>query len=495
MLLASKPDLFPFLGRPQYPSSPEILLSAIAWSMVPRSEKHARTGLIYSRRGSAAHRKVRIEQTMPKLDGLEDFCAGLAAGGYQTSGTSGKLPECVAESVANALLGTHPVRGVNQASAAMGLFGALLQDPVGGLGTENPPNFARMLNTMYRLGGGSCTAGDKWLHAASRYAEEGQLKAIENALATTTLKPYIGGSWSVASAAVLESARPRNVPTWWPAETIGNSVRTPFAWFADSWDRLCSDSWSKSLPPRRWASWAVCVLRHALGFGFLWEANFFIELARGISDISRDPVTVASWALRPTRPLITHNSGGIAQMDVMPAMKQLLTKGFACREAVRSVSESLTDSSSGTSGSLAGLVESLREGVTSSQQEGLRSALQGKLRDGSLNRSLNNLIETVRYSLQARGSEETPDHSSLLKVVNRYAHVSPGPEWIVVMSGLSVGPPRNDIRLGDVRRSLDDLGFRPRIDFLLVELERAGLCASAPDGDDGILVDLGFLRS
>jgi hypothetical protein len=485
----TRSGLLPSLDRPQYPSSPEILLSALAWSVVPRKKEHANTGLIYSRRDSAGTRRVRIEQTMPKADILEQFSTSLAEGGYRTPGATGKLPRYVAESIANALLGVQPTKGVGTPSAAMGLVGALLQDPVGGLGTENPPNFAKLLNTMYRLGGGNRTAGEKWHAAARTHALTHQLHVIEKALASTTLRPYLEDGWDASTPVVYDAAMPADAPSWWEKDVLDTKTGTPFSWFTTSWDRLCSDSWTCALPPSRWARWAVCVLRHALGFGYLWESNFFLEVARGIADTSRDPSTVAAWALRPTKPLVPHHSGGVSQMDVMPSMKKLLTTGLACRRVLLEACNEIMAGPSPIPPSLVGLVEALRAKVTPGQLKALNSALGGKADDGSSK----NLIETVRYALLARGSDQAPDHSSLLKVISRnYTHVSPGPEWIVVMSGLSGISPSGNMRLGDVRRSLEDLGFKPRIDFLLGELERAGLCASAPDGDDGIEINLGF---
>jgi len=72
--------------------------------------------------------------------------------------------------------------------------------------------------------------------------------------------------------------------------------------------------------------------------------------------------------------------------------------------------------------------------------------------------------------------------------------VAPAPEWIVVMSAMSVARPSDTLRLGDVQRSLGEIGLKPRMDFLIGELERAGLCASASDGDEGIEINLGFGR-
>lgn len=474
---------FPELLRPQYPSSPEVLLSSLAWSVVTRAEDKRDVGLIYHRRGPSTSKKVKIEQTMPSGAALAEFGAALLAAGLGPVGS--KLPDYVAPAVANALKGAQPLKGVGIPSSGIGLCGALLQDPVGGLATANPPNFAKLLCTMHRLGGmEGPTAAEKWLEAASFHGKNARLSIIESALAKTSLQPYLEHGLP-ASGQVQGTRDAITVPDWWHRDVLTDRTGTPFSWFRTSWDRLCSHAWYSVLPPRRWAGWAVCVLRNALGFAFLWESNFYFELARGVVDKSRDPETVAQWALRPTKPLVPYQKGSISQMDVMPAVKQALTKGLACRAAMLKTCSNLKASPK----SLPQLIDSLRTEASKDSIRDLETALRGAGERGGLP----NLIETVRYSLLARGIPESPDHNSLLRVVSRnFTHVVPGPEWIVVMSAMSAETPSASLRLGDVRRSLDDLGFKPRIDFLVSELERAGLCASASDGDEGIDINLGF---
>ena len=183
---------FPDLKRPQYPSSPEVLLSALAWSVVPRASEHSETGLIYQRKESRAKRGVTIEQTMPRGQGLDDFRASLQSNDWTTA-AGGDLPRVVAEAAADAMLGVKPPKGVGYPSSAIGLAGALLQDPIGSLATKNPPNFANLLNTMYALGGavGGQTAAVRWFDVARYYSEAGKLKGLEDALAATTLNRFL----------------------------------------------------------------------------------------------------------------------------------------------------------------------------------------------------------------------------------------------------------------------------------------------------------------
>ncbi len=475
----------PRLIRPQYPSSPEVLLSSLAWSVVPRNPDSAEVGLIYQRKESKANRGVRISQTMPKGDMLEAFRASLESQGVKSG--DGHLPLMAAEAISNALLGARRAKGVGQASSAIGLASALLQDPRGGLATHSPPKFGKLLNTMYALGGavGDMTAAGHWFDAALHYAEGAKLKELEAALASTVLQPYLTqGQWPPAVPSPADNAAPDLVPGWWRRDVIESGLGTPFSWFTKSWDHLCSREWYEVLPPQRWAGWAICVLRNAIGFTFLWEANFFLELAKGILDRSQDQATAARWALSPTKPLVPYQRGGIAQMDVGPSIRRLLKQGLSCRNAIIGAAEGLHSEPV----DLPGFIGALRE----TDLAPIRAAMSGGQDPGGLS----NLVETVRYSLVARDDSDFPDHYALLKRVSRnYTHVAPAPEWIVVMSAVAASKPTDVVRLGDVRRSLEDIGFKPRIDFLLGELERAGLCASASDGDEGIEINLGFGRN
>lgn len=476
---------FPYLQRPQYPSSPEILLSTLAWSVIPRHPDHVGTGLMYLRKTSSARRGVRIDQTMPQGDALVTFFSALQAHGM--TATNG-LPLFAAAAAANSYLGIPPEKGVGWSSSAVGLAGALLQDAVGGLAVANPPNFAHVVNTMYKLGGGiEASAATRWFEAAMHFSRTSKLRTIEGALATSTLAPYLAQeAFPPDQPTPSPASVPGPLPAWWLRDVVEKEIGTPFTWFHTSWNRLCSPAWYGVLPPRRWAAWAVCLLRNAIGFSYLWEANFFAQLARGVIDQGIDIDTAVRRALKPASPLVPYRRGGtISQLDVMPSMKSLLKQGLACRAALLNAVRDLRD----TPADLRALIEALRNAPQRDGASQVREALGGAGYVGGLS----NLEETVKYSLLARGSAEIPDHFALLRTVSRrFTHVAPGPEWIVVMAAMAADKPTSVVRLGDVQRALESLCFQPRIDFLLEELERAGLCASAPDGDEGIELNLGF---
>lgn len=473
------------LRRPQYPSSPEILLSSLAWSTVERNPAAQGTGLIYRRKDSSKSTRAKIEQTCPRGQEIAQFAESLRA--QNLFHEENLQDHDLACAVINTLDAPLPRKGVGSASSAIGISGALLQDPVGGLGVANPPNFAHLLNTMYVLGGGKGeTAASKWFGAARHFSTSTDIDRIERALSESVLKPYFADDeeWPPRFRP-LDKSLPESSPAWWTSEVIEAEQATPFSWFRTSWDRLCSPEWYKVLPPRRWASWAICTLRHAVAFSFLWESSFFTQLAKGLLDEEADPEMVAKLAVAPLRPLIPHRQGTISQMDVNSTITGTLTIGLGAKSAVERLVKELDLSSA----SLADLVVDARTILRDEDRQGLNAALAGKGEIGGYN----NLAETVRYSLMARDGIEDADNYGLLRTVSRrFTHVLPGPEWIVVMSALASTAPSSPLRLGDVIQHLDALGFRARIDFLLSELEKAGLCASAADGDEGIEIDLGF---
>jgi hypothetical protein len=172
-------------------------------------------------------------------------------------------------------------------------------------------------------------------------------------------------------------------------------------------------------------------------------------------------------------------------MDVGSSINRSLALGLSSKNAIQNIVKSLDIDGS--------TIEELVEGTRTKLNDELKTDLISAIAGGGERGGLSNLVETVRYSLTARDGTNSVDNYGLLRTVKRrFTHVSPGAEWIVVMSALASRGPSSVLRLGDLIQHLNGLGFQPRIDFLLAELEKAGLCASAADGDEGIEIDLGF---
>lgn len=487
---------FPRLNRPEYPSSAEILLSALAWSVVPRKKaanRNCPVGLIYRRDSVKKPSSVDIIETYPtsnQSDLSEKWQQALAQEGLRAADRLDS--ERLANAVAHSLLGTRPLKGVSWPSSGIGIAGALLQDATGALAKPGPPQFAQIINSAFALGEPTGRSADSasglWLAASTVHANSAALKPIELALLATTLREHIATPtpWPPSAAVLSDADSATSVPKWWESLRPEEIAQTPFGWFNTSWRRLCGPEWPRQLTPRRWSSWAACVLRHCLAFTYLWEANFFRELARGILK-SDDPAdSIARRALLPVRPLIPWIQGSVSEMNVEPGIKQLLSSGNRCREKLCQLANDLPPART-----LPELVSALREKAKAAPphfQTDLRASMSTSEDSGLVG-------EAVRYSLLARPTPDgtDPDYYGLLRTIARkYTHVAPAPEWIVVMSALSVEPTQATPRLGDVISSLHKIGLRPRIGFLLTQLEHAGLCASAADGDEGIYINLGF---
>ena len=489
--MTTDPPTFPFLERPEYPASPEVLVSALAWSLFgPKKITEPPLGLVYWRESKKDLKTIQVAETCPtRTKDAATFCEALATeAGFQPTEFAHRAH--VAESVSRSLQGTAPTKGINRPSSAMGVAGALLQNSVGSLAKARPPDFARIISTAFELGRNRSKANlaaDLWYEAASTHAKSRQLAAIETALIESVLKPFIPSFvvWPPPRVELGPGPIVGALPLWWPGSYESEIARSPFGWFHIVWPRLCHPYWTERLAPRRWVGWATCLLRHAFAFTYLWESNFYLEIARGL--LRHDSAeAIARRALLPARPLIPWLQGSVTEMNVDPGIKRMLATGSACREVVRKFAPDKSSIST-LDAVISMIADALAKDPTGIDE--LSRAVATQEPPPAL------LAEAVRYALLARSTAETrgADDYGLLQVVSkRFTHVAPAPEWIVVMAAMSVPPGHSTLRLGDLISSLNSLGLRPRIDFLVHELERAGLCASAADGDEGITINLGF---
>lgn len=226
-----------------------------------------------------------------------------------------------------------------------------------------------------------------------------------------------------------------------------------------------------------------------MAFGFLWEAWFYGEIARALvgpaADAKESPLIAASGRARPLLPWL--NKGTISGRDIKPRLRHSLKSGLACQELVETIGERFAGRGPAT---ILGLVATLRKNATKAEIDEARNAIAGRVQP----RGLKNLVETVEYSLLCRReSGAAADHYGLTRTVSRrFTHVSPSPEWLVVIASLAALGPSQTCRLADVLGFVRSLGLQPPIDVVTAELERVGMCASAPDADEGLLVSPAF---
>ena len=483
------------LRRPQYPPTPDVLQSALAWSFFQRPSGAA--ALIFERLAQVGPRTLIISSTRPDSGEYKDaWRDALINNGVMSYGRPDAL--AVSQAVAGSIRGIEPVKGAGVPAAPIGPACALLTDASGAMATANPPNFAQLINQLFRLGVSveepdSSLASEMWYHALTRSASRGALSAIDRSVFEAVIQRLIPSAgrvadWPPRDVIPNDTTLPDNVPNWWKSADFDPS-QTPFGWFRVAWSRLCSPDWVDVLPPRRWCDWASCVLRQAIAFGFLWEAHFYRTMARvvlggeSLLEDGSDPFAILSG-----RPLIEWGTtGSISARDVKPRIRAQLRTGLACRE-VFSDAEWKFDSR--RSSSLADVVRHIKARARGPFIQDLRTALH----DGPKPPGLKNLIETVEYSLLCRRDiGSSADYYGLTRTVSRrFTHIAPAPEWLVVIASLSATAPRQTCRLADVLISLRALGLGVRIDTVTAELERVGMCAGAPDADEGLLVSPAF---
>jgi hypothetical protein len=214
----------------------------------------------------------------------------------------------------------------------------------------------------------------------------------------------------------------------------------------------------------------------ALGFCYLWEAQWYERLARlAVGDelagvVNLDDLVRATGELVPWRPRAESTS----VRDVVSPLKGRIGRGVAVRDVVRrSVKATDVDQA------LAELREAARLPDVRAQ---LSSALTTT--------TTKNVWEAVRYALAARSDHgaQADFYGILRNSGTRYAVVEPGTEWTALMAALAVEGPGKRCTVGDVRGLLASLGLRPDLSELIVLLEEAGLARGSADADQAVEV-------
>jgi hypothetical protein len=290
------------------------------------------------------------------------------------------------------------------------------------------------------------------------------------------------------------------VPGNFRAAQLAAYKKTPFAWFWQKWRNLCNPinherGWRELLPARRFADWALCLLRTGLAFAYLWEAEFFYRLHKCIV-VHQAPGT-GQRNVNAIRSLLTHGavlacfeppSIPASQKGIWPATAELLARGY---EARRRFYEALGDDRSGPLGTdVADKLENWVNGLSSQQVSSLSRPLQ------THPRTANNQKEFVRYLLLPRASDDDSvdqaDFYYLARSNTRHLWFQPGPEWLVVVTSLLCEAPGGECTLGQLMDDLASLGVRVERSVLVNLLEKAGLSTDSPDADNALVIRAGF---
>lgn len=482
-------DLWFPLNRPEYPKNPEVLQSALAWSLDSGRQPSERgKGLVYEEKTKSGARTVEILQARPSAEEshalLRQMNLSIGARGHDSEQLHDSLWDGLRAVTAQKAKAYSPV------PLTVGM--AMLQDAVGVHAKAGPPNFAEIIEQVYRAGTSSAVetgeAARRWSSALST-GDGDRLLEFLDVVSGRILEARIGRN---PLAAIADATRRGGqlapaLPAWL------SSARTPMNWFHESWNTLCTPAWRGVLPPQRWSDWASCVLRTGVALTFLWEARFFQHLGRFLLSPTGESV---SGTISRQMTLLRWRSAGlpITVRDENSRLIQTVLDGTRVRITLDEILSTHVNDRAGDWHSKDGLDDFARWFASDPvRYKDFRSRVSACYGGGKFPPA-NNSLETIRYLLLARSeSGQQADFYGLLRRrSSRFLVVSPGEEWIVVAASLAAGSPGARCTLGALRSSLASLGIYAERDEVITELERAGLSRSSHDADDAIVVWSGF---
>ena len=468
------------LNRPQY-MNPEAFSTALAWSLfevemaAPANSSHV-VALQYraNARKPSNTLEYRTTDPVPDRERLDAFALALTAEGVIAEHDQTDL----ARAVANSICGIQAKGSTYHPAAPITESMALLQNIVGMQGAKNPPNLALIVEGLFGLGRPSdakplVSAAQQWQAAVQHRASIDPLaRALDSAVKSSLLDSVP----TQVSGTVADPAR----------EWMGMFPETPFTWMYRMWNKITSEEWVDALPARVWVDWASTVLRMGLGMGFLWEAawneGIALTLLRG-KDLTWEAIRETAPASLPWRSL----SSATSVRDVSSTLGRRARRS----ELIRGHLDSwITDWTKANAGEKTDANSALEE---MAHDQSLLSLLEHDLQ-GFLPRKKSNLWEAIRYTLSVR-EESGPfaDHYGLLRSNGRrYLMIDPGIEWITVIASLSCSEPSTKTDLGNVMKSLNELGLTPPLGDVVVLLERAGLARGSADADQGVVIQSAF---
>ena len=493
----------PFLGlnRPQYAAIPEMLLVALAWGAVAssgegRHRRHIVDGaefdaLAFEHADSKAPKSFTIGRTFPQR-------ASERRSALETAlAASLRLERSKAEQVAAILLedlkALRPPKAKEISATPLSLQASLLQDVPGLARAKNPANYLAIIERMNVLGSGETSAAAGLVSALSRQgsANPAWLDDALVAIAPPALGEAARGAREWADRAPGVEGRP---PAW-----LAKEERTPYAWFARTWSSLTTGGWIERMPRRRWVDWCACVLRTALGAGYLFEMNLVYHLVVGVASDEPTP-DVARRALSLDEPLLSWDERArVSSRDVRGRVLLAAQRGTSCLELVRRWRKEAEDrfpDPARFDDQIDGLETWLTEARSWRDRVGadrVRREVAACMEVGSVPTPAKNVDETIMYALRSRVDRPgAADLYGLLRTRGRYAIVDPGQEWFVAVASLAAGPADSAGRVADVDDALRAIGLRPGFPAIVERLELSGLARRSHDADEAIEVASAF---
>ena len=484
------------LNRPEYVPSRELFMSELAWSLTeggsPRriDPNYGQAGIAYADRGAKRNSSIATTRPLPDDSRFREVLAllreklGLRSDEDAGTATAILLEELEAPASAGA---------TRSVATPLTIEAALLQDRRGVTGKNNPANIALILEQMYALGGGSSSVAGRWAGSIIDAGPAGLPGWVSEAIAGLLPREFQRSAGEVArSRDAARSPRPRE-PAW-----LSNYPETPFRWFAEAWDRLCTNGWIDNMPRRRWADWAACIARTGIASGYMFEMHLARRMLAALaSDLAPDDAV--RTAIEDSNRLIFWNDrNDRVAADVGPTMNQLAATGTECLSLLADLVEP-DDAGVGIPAPIEydddpdGLVNWLGDAraVLGAQSVDVRERVSRAL-DADRSGSANNTWETIRYSLLDRSASGAGDLYALLRSAGRYTWVEPGQEWLVTIASLQAPGPGELCRLNDLQDALSSIGIEAFHQTLVNRLEGFGLARSSHDADDALEIMAGF---
>lgn len=469
--------LFPPLRRPEYPASPEIFITSLAWNRFEFEGLDNDFRLKYMRQQKTTNKtskgSKKVEFSHDRLsDSTSPLKRSLASNGFSDGfrGGNESVTRDLIEAVLDGISSTSSLHSDYIAASPMTPALAMLQNVRGMKGTE--ANFSGIMQDIASMGGFEGDLSESWIHATEQIMNANpHLRAID-----LSIQESIGFGQRIdrsPTTAFREWAVLNEYPEY--------ARLTPFNWFARNWSNLTNEEWANALPPRLWTDWANAVMRTAFGMAYLWEAAWYHNVARTVLDPSYDFNNFQRLMNSELIPWLS-SEVSVSLRAVKSQLEQRVRTGSEIGRVLRKFAEE-------TQSMDLELDEFLS---TARGNHNFLSDLQNASHKPTS--SHKSTSEAIFYSLNTRREVgEGADYYGLLRYQSRrYLVPNPGTEWLAAISSLVSSSPRGKINLGQLLEELSALGVSPPVKELVSLLEQAGLARGSADSDSGMEIETAF---
>jgi hypothetical protein len=494
------------LDRPEYSKQTEALLTDLLW----RSEGSTLTEVATHLAGLETTKKQKLERIVFEKIGKASPAVFESIPIAKETDISPILAGPRAKECLTALLfGLRAPRSrAYKSLSAVPVHPDLvaLQTLHGIVNKENPANLAKIIERFGRLGGsdGAGAVARRFLGGfeTQPLAQRG-LAGAASAVYTTVSKAV----WDELRTQAAASGKP--LPEWPTVKAreyettdspphVALLPRTPFKWFWTKWVVLCDRErgWLDHLPERRWVDWSLALLRAALAFGYLWEAEWYVriydrmvERRRGLEQGSAREKLLGLLNGQFTLAVVHPRQLAPSQKRMWAALGDNVARGYEFRRRLIAFFGN-NPSNQPEAGDPR---TTLPEWIDALSAENL--AMLGESLPVTAS-TATNTKEFVRYlMLQRSADDDSSDQADLYYLArSQQSHfwIELGPEWLVVETALLAGRPGHSCTLRMLLDDLASLGVSVDRSTLVAMLEDTGLSADSPDADDALVIESGF---